>query len=142
MKLRPQIELEDSDINDDQEPEILEEKELDSGLIVNDILTPSGKKAVSFISPISENEVIIRKPNTRDILNIERDMSRNHKNAGNVENAIVMLSHLLVGYGDKKGDKILSFNKISDMDLEEVMLISTVMTQSFFSSVMTPNQME
>ena len=139
MKIRSQqndftAELEDPDTIDDQEPEIIGQKEIDN-VTVLDVMTPSGREAISFTSPITDKEIIILKPSTRDMINIERDMKKNHKDGGNFESAVVMIVHLLVGYGDKKGEKIVNFNRVVDtFRLEEVMLITSVLTECFFSS--------
>jgi hypothetical protein len=137
MKIKTQqdvfpIELEDTNITD-QEPEIVGQREVEN-IKVDEVLTPSGKEAISFISPITQYEIIILKPSTRDMINIERDMKKYHKDGGNFENAVVMITHLLVGYGDKRGEKIYSFNKVIDtFKLEEVMLITSILTEVFFS---------
>jgi hypothetical protein len=139
MKIRSQlndstVELEDPDMMDDQEPKIIGQKEVEN-VTVLDVRTPSGRDAIAFTSPISDKEIIILKPSTRDMINIERDMKKNHKDGGNFESAVVMIVHLLVGYGDKKGEKIVTFNRVVDaFQLEEVMLITSVLTECFFSS--------
>jgi hypothetical protein len=103
----------------------------DTGVTVEEVLTPSGKEAISFVSPVSELKVTLIVPGTQEILNIERDIVRNHTNSGTFEQSIVFLSHLIVEYGDRKGEKLFNFDKLKQFNRKELMVINMIANEFF-----------
>ncbi|QLF85087.1 hypothetical protein [Nostoc phage YongM] len=102
-----------------------------TGVTVEEVVTPAGKEAIAFESPISGLKVVIMVPETEQLLAIERDIVRNHRDSGSLEQSMVFLSHLIVEYGDRKGVKILSFDKIKQLSRKEITVINLIASEFF-----------
>ncbi|AND75498.1 hypothetical protein [Nostoc phage N1] len=101
-------------------------------LTVNEVVTPGGREAIAFVSPISGKNVVVLKPTTPDLIAIERTINKKHRDAGQFEQSIVYLSFLICEYGDKKGMKILSFeNILNTFEPNEILGINGIANEFF-----------
>ncbi|XAI95764.1 hypothetical protein [Dolichospermum phage Dfl-JY23] len=102
-----------------------------TGVIVDEVITPSGKEAIAFESPISGLRVVVLVPETEHILAIERDIVRKHRDSGAFEQSVVFLSHLIVEYGDRKGEKVMGFDKLIKLQRKELTAINVIANEFF-----------
>ncbi|AND75586.1 hypothetical protein [Nostoc phage A1] len=102
-----------------------------TGVIVEEVVTPSGKDAIAFESPVTGVRVVVLVPDTLEILAIEREIVKKHRESGAFEQSIVFLSHLIVEYGDKKGHRIFTFENLLKLSRRELTAINMIATEFF-----------
>lgn len=102
-----------------------------TGVIVEEVVTPSGKEAIAFDSPVTGIRVVVLVPETEQILAIERDIVRKHRDSGAFEQSVVFLSHLIVEYGDRKGERIMGFDKLIKLSRKELTAINVIANEFF-----------
>ncbi|QVQ57019.1 tail assembly chaperone [Anabaena phage Elbi] len=102
-----------------------------TGVVVDEVVTPSGKDAIAFTSPVSGIRVVLLMPDTDELLTIERDIVRKHRDSGAFEQSLVFLSHLIVEYGDQKGIRLFNFEKIKKLGRKELTAINVIANEFF-----------
>jgi hypothetical protein len=125
------IEIDPDDLSD--EVEVVSESTMDSvhNIVVKEVKLPNGRSAIEFISPISGVDVIIAKPTALDIISIEDETIHKHRQAGQFKQSVITLSKLIVGYGDRRGENVMSYNQVLRLELNEILTINKVLNDFF-----------
>jgi hypothetical protein len=99
---------------------------------IEEFTTPSGSKAIRFVSPVSGEIVEILKPTTLKNLEIEKYLKKKHSEAGYFEQILVNLSFLVCRYGDKVGDRVMTFKALAEIEeTNEILALSAICNQFF-----------
>lgn len=103
-----------------------------TSLEVEEFITGGERKAIRFKSPVSGVTVEVLKPTVLDMIEVERYLKKKHPNAGTFEQIIVNLSFLICRYGDKKGEKCMSFQAIQSLEeINEIYALNIICNQFF-----------
>ncbi len=133
---KAEIDLNDTDIDTAEisdEVEVVSESSMDSiaNVVIKEVKLPNGRNAIEFISPITGMDVIIVKPTALDIISIEDETINKHRNAGQFKQSVITLSKLIVGYGEKRGEAVLSYNQVCRLELNEILAINKILNEFF-----------
>lgn len=103
----------------------------ETGEILN-FTTQSGRSAIRFVSKITGLIIEILKPTAKDYLDIERHIRKVNPNAGEFEQIMYNISFLVCRYGELRGEKCLSFDRLTKFqDLNQILEINLAMQESF-----------
>jgi hypothetical protein len=94
--------------------------------------TPSGNECIIF-NISGDIEVSMIRPNTLMLLDIDREIARKHKGAGDIKRALIMTARMIVKFGDKVGENIVKYSDLTSLSLQDWGLVQAA-SSIFFRS--------
>jgi hypothetical protein len=84
--------------------------------------TPSGNECIIF-NLTDGTEISMIRPNTLMLLDIDREIARKHKGAGDIKRALIMTARMVVKFGDEVGENIVKYSDLTTLSLQDWGLI-------------------
>jgi len=94
--------------------------------------TPSGNECIIF-NLTDGVEISMIRPNTLMLLDIDREIARKHKGAGDIKRALIMTARMIVQFGDAVGENIVKYTDLTSLSLQDWGLIQSA-SSIFFRS--------